>query len=78
MVRRVYADFDTTTNYVVATPQYPELVVAATDSVYLRHLSRADSLGRAVYYPVGRLLEPPLQPVVLKEEYRDGMGSGLR
>ncbi|MCP9236961.1 glycosyltransferase family 39 protein [Lewinella sp. JB7] len=57
------------TVYVGSPLQYGELRIAATDSLYLRHLDTR--------YPVGYLLNPLPDPGPDATELRDGMGSGI-
>lgn len=68
VVPRHFRRFDPDAAYVGSPLQYPDLRVAATDSLYLRHLRD--------HYPVGPLL-PPVPPVPDGEVLRDGMGSGI-
>ena len=75
VVPRVYEGFDRETYYVVSPLEYPGLQVEATDSIYLRHLSRGNPRGK-VYYPLGRLPAPPTERVEWRKPLRDGMGSG--
>ena len=75
VIPRVYEGFDSTTYYVVSPLEYPDLTVAATDSIYLRHLSRGNPAGK-VFYPIGRLPRPPGGRVQWRENLRDGMGTG--
>ena len=69
VVPRVWENFDSTTAYIVAPDQYPDLEVAAPDSLYLRH--------KRLYYPVGTFPKPPEGRAPLNGVRRDGMGSGL-
>jgi hypothetical protein len=76
VVRRQLEGFDQETFYLVSPVEYPSLQINQTDSLYLRHLSRAQPDGD-VYYPFGTLPDPPQQRVEWNKPLRDGMGSGL-
>ena len=69
VVRRQYHHFDSTAVYIASPLQYPELRVAAIDSLYLRHLRSR--------YPVGYLPAPVYLPPEGTPELLDGMGSGI-
>lgn len=69
IVPRQWEGFDSTTVYIVAQDQYPELKIDATDSLYLRH--------KRMLYPVGTFPDPPRGRAPLNGVRRDGMGSGL-
>ncbi|WP_168797603.1 ArnT family glycosyltransferase [Neolewinella litorea] len=68
VVPRHFDSFPSGTAYVASPLQYPGLRIAATDSLYLRHLQ--------LKYPVGPLV-PPVPPVPDEPDLRDGMGSGI-
>lgn len=76
VVRRQLEGFDQKTFYLVSPIEYPSLKINQTDSLYLRHLSRARG-DRDVYYPFGTLPDPPRERVEWNQPLRDGMGSGL-
>jgi 4-amino-4-deoxy-L-arabinose transferase-like glycosyltransferase len=76
VVRRQLEGFDRETKYFVSPIEYPSLKINQTDSLYLRHLSRARRDGD-VYYPFGTLPNPPQERVEWNKPLRDGMGSGL-
>lgn len=69
IVPRQWENFDDDTRYIVSPLQYPDLEVAATDSLYLRHLQ--------IHYPVGLLPNPPRGRAPLNGVPRDGMGVGI-
>lgn len=69
IVPRQLEGFDDQTYYILSKGQYPELDVAATDSLYLRHLRRK--------YPVGRFENVPNGRAEWRGVLRDGMGTGL-
>ena len=69
VVRRQYHHFDSTAVYIASPLQYPQLRVAAIDSLYLRHLRSR--------YPVGYLPAPVYLPPAGTPELLDGMGSGI-
>ena len=77
VVRRQFEGFDPQTFYLVSPLEYPTLEIDQTDSLYLRHLSRAKPDGD-VYYPFGTLPRPPRERVEWDKPLRDGMGSGMR
>jgi hypothetical protein len=70
VVPRQWEAFDSTTVYIVAQDQYPDLPLRQTDSLYLRHKQR--------YYPVGTFPNPPTGRAPLNGVRRDGMGNGSR
>ncbi len=76
VVRRQFEGFDRETFYLVSPLEYPTLKVNQTDSLYLRHLSRARPDGD-VYYPFGTLPDPPRERVEWDKPLRDGMGTGM-
>lgn len=69
VVPRQWANFDTSTAYILAQDQYPTVPIVATDSLYLRH--------KRMHYATGTLPQPSSQPTSPPAELRDGMGSGL-
>lgn len=76
VVHRRLEGFDRQTLYLVSPIEYPSLKINQTDSLYLRHLSRAREDGD-VYYPFGTLPDPPQERVEWNKPLLDGMGSGL-
>lgn len=76
VIPRKWEGFDRTTRYVVSSLQYPDIEMTETDSLYLRHLSRASWKGD-IYYPVGLLVNPPKAWIHSGEKLLDGMGSGM-
>jgi len=76
VVRRQFEGFDRETFYLVSPLEYPSLKVNQSDSLYLRHLSRARADGD-VYYPFGTLPNPPRERVEWNKPLRDGMGTGF-
>jgi 4-amino-4-deoxy-L-arabinose transferase-like glycosyltransferase len=76
IVPRKWNDFEKETFYIVSPLQYPDIKVNATDSLFLRHLSRRYP-EMDTRYPVGPLVNPPKAWINGGEELRDGMGSGL-
>lgn len=76
VVPRKWNNFDRETFYIVSSLQYPDIELNATDSLFLRHLSRRYP-EMDTRYPVGTLVNPPKAWINAGEELRDGMGSGL-
>ncbi len=76
VIPRKWESFNRETYYIVSSLQYPDIEVAPVDSVYLRHLSRRFP-DRDVYYPVGRLPNPPKAWIHGGEKLEDGMGTGI-
>lgn len=76
VIPRKWESFDRSTRYIVSSLQYPDIEMMDTDSLYLRHLSRASWKGD-VYYPVGLLVNPPKAWIHSGEKLLDGMGSGM-
>ncbi|MEM6769278.1 MAG: hypothetical protein AAF597_01735 [Bacteroidota bacterium] len=70
VVPRQWEGFDSTTVYIVARDQYPDLPLRQTDSLYLRH--------KRIHYPVGTFADPPKGRAPLNGVRRDGMGEGIR